>query len=101
MGTAFTMQPGMLGAGMISTEHRPWAHAPCHRFTLGSTYIVTGSTYLKQHLMRAPQRLNGFQNLLFGLVEELSWQLDAWVIFSNHYHFIGRAPDSKDAKQSV
>jgi putative transposase len=27
-----------------------------------------------------------------GVGEQISWRLEAWAVFSNHYHFVGHAP---------
>lgn len=51
--------------------------------------MVTASTYEKQHFFRQPERLRLFQDKLFQLAVEFEWLLQAWVIFSNHYHFVG------------
>jgi putative transposase len=35
---------------------------------------------------------------LLSLAEKFNWRLEAWAIFSNHYHFIAHSPaDSEDA----
>jgi len=29
---------------------------------------------------------------LLKLAQEFGWQLEAWAVFSNHYHFVGHSP---------
>jgi putative transposase len=39
------------------------------------------------------------QRGLFSIAQDFSWGLEAWTVFSNHYHFVARSPgDSKDAE---
>jgi len=39
-------------------------------------------------------RLEIVQNQLFALAKHYEWQLQAWAIFPNHYHFVARAENS-------
>lgn len=63
-----------------------------HVFLPGSTYIVTGGTYKKQPFFQGERRLNFLLEQLFACAKRYTWQLQAWCILSNHYHFIGMAP---------
>ena len=66
-----------------------WPHAPLHRFGVGEgVFFVTGSTYRKQHFYRDRARLDGLQSRLFGLCRKNDCHLQAWAIFSNHYHLV-------------
>jgi putative transposase len=76
---------------------RDWPHAPLHRLSEQGTYIVTAGTYEKAHLFRGPDRLGRLEAALLSLAKEAGWRLEAWAVFSNHYHFIAHAgPGSKD-----
>ena len=55
------------------------------------TFIVTAGTLNKIHLFRAKERLDLLQGKLLELAYEYGWQLEAWAVFSNHYHFVGHA----------
>ena len=68
-----------------------WPHAPIHRLTGTGAYMVTAGTYRKAHHFRDPARLNLLQDQLLALALEHHWQLQAWAVFSNHYHFVGHA----------
>src|SRR5690349_4344090 len=70
-------------------EHREWPHAPLHRLTENGTYMVTTGTYLKEHHFRDAARLRCLEHSLLRLANEYEWHLEAWAIFSNHYHFVG------------
>ena len=75
-----------------------WPHAPSHQLSQAGTYFVTGSTYLKQHYFRGPKRLSVVQRGLLRLLAESGWHVEAWAVFSNHYHFVAHSPaDQTDA----
>jgi putative transposase len=70
----------------------PWPHAPTHRLSEAGTYFVTAATYHKAHHFRGAERLRVLQRGLLKLADEFDWQLEAWAVFSNHYHFVGHSP---------
>ena len=70
----------------------PWPHAPTHQLSERGTYLVTGSTHGKQHHFRGAQRLRVLHRGLLAVAERFGWQFEAWVVFSNHYHFVGHSP---------
>jgi putative transposase len=73
------------------TPHRDWPHAPTHRLSEHGTYLVTAATLYKEHFFRAPARLDALQAKLLELASNHGWQLEAWAVFSNHYHFVGHS----------
>lgn len=77
----------------MSTSNISWPHAPEHRLIERGTYIVTCGTYQKQHFLNTPAKLTLVRNLLFELALKHGWQLQAWAIMSNHYHFVASSPD--------
>jgi putative transposase len=60
--------------------------------------FVTASTYQKERLFHDGERLTLIQDALFEHAERLGFQLQAWAIFPNHYHFIAIAPENPDLK---
>ncbi len=70
-----------------------WPHAPDHRLTEAGAYMVTAGTYLKQHFFRDPSRLEQLHEMLLDLAADFGWQLQAWAVFANHYHFVSQSPD--------
>jgi putative transposase len=68
-----------------------WPHAPPHRLTSDGTYFVTAGTYLKRHYYRRPADLDRFVTLLFGSARDQGVVLQAWCVFSNHYHLVVQA----------
>lgn len=59
--------------------------------------MVTAGTYLKRPYYRGAERLRYLCEMLLGIAGEHKWQLQAWAVFPNHYHFVGIAP-APDAK---
>jgi putative transposase len=50
--------------------------------------MVTCGTYLKVHHFRGTERPNFLCDALLGRGVEYGWNLQAWAMFSNHYHFV-------------
>lgn len=73
---------------------RDWPHAPVHRLSEHGTYIVTAGTLHKEHRFRGPERLDLLETQLLTLARQHGVQLEAWAVFSNHYHFVGHTTES-------
>jgi REP-associated tyrosine transposase len=73
-----------------------WPHAPVHRLSENGTYFVTAGTYRKVHCFRGRQRLGVLHRGLLTLARDFGWLLEAWAVFSNHYHFIAHSPGDED-----
>ena len=69
-----------------------WPHAPTHQLSMRGTYFVTAATYQKSHHFRTAKRLRVLQRGLLTVAQNFGWQLEAWAVFSNHYHFIAHSP---------
>ena len=79
-------------------RHPDWPHAPLHQLSVRGTYFVTSSTDLKPHHFRGKNRLQVLHRGLLSMAHKFGWQLEAWAVFSNHYHFVGHSPvDAPDA----
>jgi len=73
--------------------HRtPWPHSPLHQLSSSGTYFVTASTYKKVHHFRGADRLRVLHRGLLVVTRDYGWQLEAWAVFSNHYHFVAHSP---------
>ena len=70
----------------------PWPHAPTHRLSSSGTYLVTAGTYNKEHHFSHRERLDVLQRGLLKVAAEFNWTLEAWAVFSNHYHFVAHSP---------
>jgi len=78
-----------------------WLHAPVHELTKAGAYMVTGSTYQKVHHFRSPSRLDFLQESILRLAEEYGWKVQAWAVFSNHYHFVAMSPDDAASLETM
>lgn len=77
-------------------KQRRWHHSPLHVFEPGTAYIVTAGTFKKEHFFKSDERCAALQSSLLNLAEKYGWNLQAWAVFSNHYHWIGVSPDKAD-----
>jgi putative transposase len=68
---------------------------------LGGTYFVTASTYQRVHHFRGSERLRVLHNGLLAVAHDYGWQLEAWAVFSNHYHFVAHSPAQESTAQSL
>lgn len=69
---------------------KDWPHAPVHRLADNAVYFVTGSTLHKHHLFDTPEKRDLLERLLLAFAKDFGWQLEAWAVFANHYHFVAR-----------
>jgi putative transposase len=79
----------------------PWPHAPLHRLSEQGTYFVTAGTYRKLHHFRGPERLDELQGGLLEAAQQFGWRLEAWAVFSNHYHFVGHSPNHEGGAEGL
>jgi putative transposase len=69
-----------------------WPHAPAHWLFEPGLYIVTTGTYRKLPHLNSPPRLDLVQESLFNYAHEFAWNLRAWAVLANHYHFVAASP---------
>ncbi|MCK5835506.1 MAG: transposase [Lentisphaeria bacterium] len=74
-----------------------WAHAPLHLIDKAGTYMVTAGTYQKVHYFHRAEYKNYLTHTLFALAKKYKWQLQAWAILSNHYHFVAISPENPES----
>jgi putative transposase len=79
----------------------PWPHAPEHRLNVRGTYFVTASTYLHEHHLKGKNRLAVLHRGLLKVASKFGWHLEAWAVFSNHYHFVGHSPREEATAESL
>ncbi len=70
-----------------------WPHAPVHRLSEAGAFMVTCGTLSKEHHFRGDDRLAILHDSLLQLADRYGWMLQAWAVFSNHYHFVANSPD--------
>jgi putative transposase len=79
----------------------PWPHAPSHRLASSGTYFVTASTYLKHDHFAGDHRVQVLHRGLLKVTSTFGWQLEAWAVFSNHYHFVAHSPANEETAKSL
>ena len=63
--------------------------------TVSAGHLLTYGRNLSQRasLQRA-ERLKVLHRGLLIVARDFGWRLEAWAVFSNHYHFVGHSPDA-------
>jgi len=79
---------------MEEEVYRVYRHNPPHLFRPNAVYVVSGRILRRRKLMQALGRRQFFCETVFERAEVLGWELEAWAVLPNHYHFIARAPES-------
>jgi len=79
----------------------PWPHGPLHCLSSSGTYFVTAGTYGKSHHFREKTRLDVLHRGLLTVASEFDWQLEAWAVFSNHYHFVAHSPQQEKGAETL
>ena len=92
--------PALKESGDKSPHSKCWPHAPLHRLSKRGTYIVTAGTLNKQQFFRDAESLNLLECELLAKAEEYHWQLEAWAVFSNHYHLVAHALENAETLKS-
>jgi len=82
-------------------KYKSYRHNPPHLFADRSFYFLTAGTHEKQQLWFDDDR----KRILFDAIEfwceEYRCAIEAWVIFGNHYHLLGRLPKGEDLSTVV
>jgi putative transposase len=56
--------------------------------------MITGATFYKNHFYNTAEKLSQLRELLFHTADRFGWNLEAWSLFSNHYHLIASGTDT-------
>ena len=83
----------------MTNKNFEWPKIPSRKLHEKGTFAVTGGTPKKTHLFDTPEKMDRFQEILLKLAVEFKWQLEAWSLFPNHYHFMAssKTPENLDA----
>ncbi|MCC7118838.1 MAG: hypothetical protein IT310_09960, partial [Anaerolineales bacterium] len=72
----------------MEDNYKTYLHNPPHYFLPNAMYMVTGAILHKQHLLSDDQLKEFVLQTLFEKARFLKWNLQAWAVLNNHYHFI-------------
>ena len=73
---------------------KTYPHNPPHYFVPNALYIVTGAVLHNEHLLKSDKHKLLVLGILLERARHWGWDLEAWAILENHYHFIARAPEN-------
>jgi putative transposase len=79
----------------------PWPHAPMHQLGSAGMYFVTASTLHQAHHFKGKERLAVLHRGALKFAANFGWRLEAWAVFSNHYHFVAQSPELEDNAKSL
>ena len=80
---------------------RDWPHAPPHRLQSSGTYFVTARTLDRVEHFQDPTRRDFVCTWLQELARRYGWQMEAWAVLSNHYHFVAHSPADRSDSNSL
>jgi putative transposase len=78
----------------MEDNYKVYLHNPPHYFAPNAMYMVTGTILHKQHLLSDNKRKEFVLQTLIQRANLLRWELQAWTVLNNHYHFIAQAPEN-------
>jgi putative transposase len=78
-----------------------WPHSPVHRLNEAGTYIVTAATYNHNLFFLGKTWLDLVRDRLFEHANKFDWQLQAWAILPNHYHFVALAEHPENLSEML
>jgi len=72
--------------------YKTYIHAPAHLFRSNAIYFITAATlYHKKHFTQDKRKIQ-LRDSMDYLCNKYDWDLICWVILSNHYHILLKAP---------
>ena len=78
----------------MEAMYKVYPHNPPHYFVPNAMYIVTGSVLYKKRLLFDDTRKALVLEILLERSAHWGWEMEAWAILENHYHFISRSPEN-------
>ncbi len=70
-------------------------HRPPHIYIDNQYYFVTAGTFHKIGYIGEKIRKDLLKELIFNVMSDYKYLVDAWVIFDNHYHIIFKTSSGK------
>ena len=78
----------------MDDTYKTYPHNPPHYFVPNAMYIVTRSLLYRKRLLIDDQHKSLVLEILLERALYWGWELEAWAVLENHYHFIARAPQN-------
>ena len=80
--------------GFMNDVFKIYPHNPPHYFVPNAMYMVTGAILHNQDLLNENIKKGFVLKTMMERAQLLGWNLEAWAILNNHYHFIAQAPEN-------
>ncbi len=64
---------------------KKYPHNPPHLFVDGAFYFITGGILEKRHILNDDAGKEILRQALRKWFPQFGWELDSWIILSNHY----------------
>jgi len=77
----------------MNAVFKKYPHNPPHLFLPNAYYMITGVTLRKEKLFNTFEKKSFLCETLLDRSRLLGWNIEAWSVMDNHYHFIARAPE--------
>ncbi len=78
---------------LLKTPKAFGPRAPSHWLFSPGIFMVTAATYDKEPVFHSSDRLTMVMDRLLTTALEFAWDMKAWAILPNHYHFIAESHD--------
>ena len=69
-------------------QYKTYSHNPPHLFLDRTSYFITGGTHKKQAFWFDDERKHILLDAIKDWFSKYKWDIEAWIIFNNHYHLI-------------
>ncbi|MEB3250475.1 MAG: hypothetical protein VKK07_14145 [Merismopediaceae bacterium] len=76
-------------------------HSPPHPILGAEFYLITAACYEHCHHINTPKRRQELADRLFAMFAKQEIEIKAWVILTNHYHFLVTTVDFKWLSQEI
>ena len=86
---------------LMDIVYKTYLHNPPHYFVPNAMFMLTGAILHKQYLLHENRRKEFFLQTLLERTKLLGWDLQAWSVLNNHYHFIAKAPNNAMTLEKV
>jgi putative transposase len=78
----------------MNEAYKVYPNNPPHYFIPNAMYMITGAILYSQHLLIEERKKQFILETLLERSSLLGWDMQAWAILNNHYHFIAQAPEN-------
>jgi putative transposase len=78
----------------MEKAYKVYPHNPPHYFVPNAMYMVTGAILHNRNLLIEDRKKELILQTLLQRSSTFGWDMQAWAILNNHYHFVARAPEN-------